>query len=186
MKSDIYTHEHGIEHILAQIDKLGVFCDLHPEDMGKLRLLAEEMLGLTVRMFENLRYEFFIEKTDWRRFTLNLSAATFVKSSQRDKLVSLSSKGENKAEKGFFGKISGIFESLIMDEHEYDRVYVPHYDSMGLVSYFALSDFHEEHPKKPDDEQWDGLEKSIIATLAKDMVIGVKSGKVLMIAVIEF
>jgi len=185
MKSDIYTNEHGIEHILAEAERIGQFCNLPPVASGKLRLLAEEMLGLTVRMFENLKYEFFIENED-RRFTLNLSAKTIVKLNQKDKLLSLSASGENKAAKGIFGKISGIFESLIMEENENDQIHVPIYDSMGLMTYFTLSSYQEERPKKPADEEWDGLEKSIIATLAKEMIIGVKSGKVEMIAVIEF
>ena len=185
MKSDIYTGGHGIEHILAEAERIGTFCGLPPASTGKLRLLTEEMLGLTVRMFENLNYEFFIEN-EGQRFTLHLSAKTIVKSNQKDKLLSLSANGENKATKGIFGKISGVFENLIMDDHEYERIYVPHYDSMGLMTYFTLSSYQEEQPKKQDDEQWDGLEKSIIATLVKDMAIGVKSGRVEMIAVIEF
>ena len=185
MKSDIYTGEHGIEHILAEAERVGTFCGLASSSAGKLRLLAEEMLGLTVRMFKNLSYEFFIEN-EGMRFTLSLSAKAIVKSSQKEKLLSLSASGENKAAKGLFGKISGIFESLVMDDNEYDRIYVPHYDSMGLMTYFSLSTYQTSEAPKPSDGQWDGLEKSIIATLAKDMVIGVKSGRVEMIAIIEF
>jgi hypothetical protein len=186
MISDIYTEEHGIEHILSETEKVGVFCGLHPADTGKLRLLAEEMLGLTVRLFENLSYEFFIEKTEWQRFTLNLSAAALVNQGQKEKLLSLSTAGKNKATKGFLGKISGIFNSLLMDSGEYERIYIPHYDGMGMVPYFSLAAYMDEPPVKNIKEYWDGLEKSIIAMLAKDMVIGVRNSKVEMVAVIKF
>jgi hypothetical protein len=191
MKSDIYTQKQGIEHILSETKRLGEFCNLPPVASDKLRLLAEEMLSLTVRLFDKLTYEFFIEN-EGCRFTLNLSAETLVCPEKKEKLLSLSTDGENKATKGIFGKISAIFESLLTESNEYVQltgVYatdIPHLYGVDMMPYFSLSAFQDERPIKPDDEQWDGLEKSIIATLAKDMVIGVRNNKVEMIAVIDF
>jgi hypothetical protein len=191
MKSDIYTGEQGIEHILSETKKFGEFCKLPPVASDKLRLLAEEMLSLTVRLFKNLKYEFYVER-EKMLFTLNLSVETLVSPGQKEKLLSLSSSGKNDATKGIFGKISTIFENLLTGSDEYTqvvRVYypdIPHLYGMDMTAYFSLSAFQDERPYKPDDEQWDGLEKSIIATLAKEMVIGVRNKKVEMIAVIEF
>ena len=185
MKSDIYTEKNGIEHILAETDRLGDFCKLSPSSKGKLRLLAEEMLGLTVRLFDELHYEFFIENED-RHFTLNLSAKTIVSLSQKEKLLSLSSSNENKAEKGIFGKISGIFESLLMETGEYGQIASPYWYGSGMTVYFSLSSLQDEMAGKARKEDWDDLEKSIIAILAKDVVIGVRNNKVEMVAVIEF
>ena len=192
MKSDIYTEKNGIEHILSETERLGAFCQLSSSAMGKLRLLAEEMLGLTVRLFDELSYEFFIENQD-RLFILNLSVKTIVSSAQKEKLLSLSSSGENKATKGIFGKISAVFESLLIDTGEYvpiatpyDTGFMPHYSGMGMATYFSLSSYQNEMSKKAKKEDWDDLEKSIIAILAKEMVIGVKNKNVEMIAVIEF
>jgi hypothetical protein len=191
MKSDIYTQKQGIEQILSETKRLGEFCNLPPVASDKLRLLAEEMLSLTVRLFDNLEYEFFVEN-EGCRFTLNLSAKTLVSPQQKEKLLSLTRNGENEATKGIFGKISTIFENLLTGSAEYTpvvRAYypdIPHLYGMDMSAYFSLSAFQGERPYKPDDEQWDGLEKSIIATLAKEMVIGVRNNKVEMIAVIEF
>jgi len=191
MKSDIYTEEQGIERILSETKRLGEFCNLPPVASDKLRLLAEEMLSLTVRMFDNLAYEFFIEN-EGCRFTLNLSVETLVSQEQKEKLLSLSTGGENEATKGIFGKISAIFENLLTGNNEYVQITgvycsdIPHLYGMDMTPYFSLSAFQDERPYKPNDEQWDGLEKSIIATLAKDMVIGVRGKRVEMIAVIDF
>ena len=193
MKSDIYTEKHGIKHILSETERFGVFNELPPSASGKLRLLAEEMLSLTVRMFNDLKYEFFIENTK-KHFILHLSADTFVSQGQKEKLMSLSTNGENQAVKGIFGKISAIFESLLSGGREYAQIAgaynlgsdIPYMHGMGMTAYFSLSEFKDERPHKPDEEQWDGLEKSIIATLAKDMVIGVRNKRVEMIAVIDF
>jgi len=188
MKSDIYTDKHEIEYILSETERIGTFCKLPPSASGKLRLLAEEMLELTVRLFDNLKYEFFIENEE-REFTLNLSVKTFVSFKQKEKLLSLSPAGENKAAKGIFGKISGVFESLITNSGEYSPIAMPYWESMeliGMTPYFSLLSYQNEIYKTADEGQWDGLEKSIIATLAKDMIIGVKNKKVEMIALIEF
>jgi len=191
MKSDIYTEKHGIERILTETERLGAFNKLPPSASGKLRLLAEEMLSLTVRMFDNLKYEFFVENTG-KYFMLHLSVDTFVNQGQKEKLLSLSTDEKNAAVKGIFGKISAIFESLLTDSDEYTQITgvyyaeIPHLYGVDMMPYFSLTAFHDERPGKPDDEQWDGLEKSIIATLAKEMIIGVRNKKVEMIAIIEF
>ena len=194
MKSDIYTEKHGMEPILAEAERIGAFCKLPPSASGKLRLLAEEMLSLTVRLFDDLKYEFFIEN-DGRVFTLHLSVNTLVSSEQKEKLISLSSRGENQATKGIFGKISGIFEGLLLGSGEYAEIaascwdevgMTPYWGGMGMTPYFSLAVYQNEMPKTAKKEEWDGLEKSIIATLAKDMIIGVKNKKVEMIALIEF
>ena len=191
MKSDIYTEKHGMETILAEMDRIGEFCKLSRLSAGRLRLVAEEMLALTVRLFDNLKYDFYVE-SDENHFTLNLIADTDVTKSKKDKMLSLSKSGKNKATQGLFGKISAVFESLLMNGSEYGRIYIPYYDSMGIMTYFALSAYRDEvdalpyTAKEERQEKWDGLEKSIIATLAKDVVIGVRNNKVEMIVTADF
>ena len=194
MKSDVFTEETGLDHILSETERIGAFCKLSPSAKGKLRLLAEEMLSLTVRLFDGLKYEFFIENQE-RRFTLNLSAKTIVNAKQKEKLLSLSGRCENEATKGIFGRISGVFGSLLLDTGEYSQItapymdemrMTPHWGSSGMAAYFSLSSYQNEMSATAKKEDWDDLEKSIIITLAKDMVIGVKNKKVEMIAAIQF
>jgi hypothetical protein len=190
MKSDIYTGEQGIERILSEIERFGKITDLPQASSNKLRLLAEEMLSLTVRMFEDLKYEFFAEN-DGQKFMLNLSAETMVTSGQKEKLISLSSSGENIAVKGVIGKISETFSELLAGgDTGYEVLDIPYWQygsAWGMHSaYFHLSAYQSEQPKKSEDEKWDGIEKSIIETLVSDMLIGVKGKRVEMIAIIEF
>ena len=184
MISDVYTEKHGIASILTAVDKIGKFCDLSPSAAGKLRLLTEEMLGLTVRLFKDLKYEFFMENSG-RHFTLNLTAEAFISRSKKEKMLSLSKDGKNKAEQGLFGKISGVFEAMLTNSGELERIPVPYYDGTGMVSYFLLSDYRNGITETSDEELWDGLEKSIIANLAKDVVIGVRNDKAKMIVTVE-
>jgi len=183
--SDIFSSADKIEYILSEVEKFGEGCGLSASDAAKLRLLAEEMLGLTVRLFNNLDYEFFVENEE-QKFTLSLSAKTLVSFDQKDKMLSLSSRGENQARKGVLGKLSGVFEDLVIGSSDLNHITVPYYAGAGAIAYFSMAAYQYELPAKVREEQWDGLEKSIIVNLAGDVVIGVKNNKVEMIAMIDF
>ena len=186
MKYKIYTEEHGTAHILSEMAIVSKACRLSPSATGKLRLIAEEILELTVRLFENLRYEFYIEN-EKQRFTLNLRTKTLVKSKRTDEeTLSLSGNGGTYIKMGIFGKISGVFESLLMNGGEYEQLSVPYYNNMGITPYFSLAAYQRKIQKMERTEEWNCLEKSIIANIAKDVIIGVKNDSVVMITVIDF
>jgi len=184
MKSDTYSQKDGIDHILSETERLGGFCMLTPAEAMKLRLLAEEILGLTVRLFDNITYVFFIEN-EGRQFKINLIADTLVDLRQKDKMLSLSSRGENVSAKGLLGKISGIFEDTLMCNNSYSpnsEVYSLYHGKENTDICFSLSYYQNQIPENEKDSEWDGLEKSIIAHFADDVTIGVKSDKVEVIA----
>ena len=185
MISDVYTERHEIAFILSEIERIGKFCGLQPSHAGKLRLLAEEMLSLTVRLFSEVNYEFFVESKD-KAFTLNLKADTLVSEVQKERLLSMSSSGKNKESRGIFGKISAVFESLLLNDGAFDQIVAPFYDSMGLMPYFSLSVYQDEMSRTAGQEQWDELEKSIIASLAKEVIIGARNNKAEMIVTTVF
>ena len=184
MRSDIFTNEHGLDHILSETERLGIFCGLTSASAKKLRLLAEEMTGLTVRLFDNVEYEFYIEGTDGR-FTLCLNAKTIVGLDQKEKMLSLSSDGRNTAEKGVLGTLSGIFREMLMEPGRAAAELPILYYGMGDMMPFSLVVYREALNYEDAKDQWDGLEKSIIATLASDVTIGVKNKQVEMRAVID-
>ena len=188
MISDVYNQDNGIDFILSETDRIGEYNKLPAAAAMKLRLLTEEILSLTVRLFDDLKYDFFIE-CEGSHFVLNLSADTFVNLDQKDKVLSLSSKGENVSAKGVLGKISSVFENMIMGNIGNDFIggNVPIYISSEYTdTYFSMTSYQNQIPEPERIAEWDGLEKSIIAQLADDVTIGVKSDKVEVIASITF
>jgi len=186
MKSDVYTETQGIEYILSEVERVGRFCNLIPSDVMKLRLLAEEMAGMAVRLFDDIDYEFYVENED-RLFTLNLTVKTLVSPGQKGRVMSLSKSGKNEAEKGFLGKIGSIFGGLIAGEGGIDPVPSMYKDiGFDTPTYFSMAMYNKEILKKTKREEWDGIEKSIIEKLAKDVLISVSNNKVRMSALIEF
>ena len=188
MKYVVYNQDNEIDFILSEAERVGEFSKLTPPESMKLRLLAEEILNLTVRLFDNLKYDFFIESED-RCFKINLRATTRVNMNQKDKVLSLSSLGKNMATKGVLGKISGVFEDIIMGSNEsslYAMSSPLYHGKENTDIYFSLSYYQNQIPENEKEAEWDGLEKSIIAHLADDVTIGVKSDKVEVIATITF
>jgi len=188
MKSRVFNGTNGMERILDETESFGASRGLPAASAIKLRLLAEEMMGLTVRLFEDLEYEFFIEN-EGMRFTVRLSAKTLVSLKQKDKILSLSNSGDNAATKGILGKISGIFQDMLIVSREPadDLSPVPvTYDGIGDLMYFSMSEYRNWLSDEAAEDQWDGVEKSIIANIVGDVTVGVKNNRVEMAAVIEF
>jgi len=186
MKSDIYNQTHKISFILSETERLGDFCKLTSSEKMKLRLLTEEVLGLTVRLFDNLKYDFYIEN-EKKHFTINLKVAALVDSDQKEKVLSLSSEGKNIAEKGILGKISDIFGTALsggVNHYPFAATYSTFYDEDSSDTLFSLRYYQSHVPEDIKKAEWDGLEKSIIAHFADDVTIGVSDNKVEVIATI--
>ena len=174
MISDVYKSNnkaHTTEYILSEVERLGIFCHLDDSGARKLRLLTEELLGLTVRLFEGyLEYELFIEN-HIRRFRINLNAKTIVNPEQREKLLSLIGKSGKTKGKNILDKISEAFTGLVICDDSL-------YNSYGGVFVFPLVDYRNQPDNKVSDEQWDGIEQSIILTLANNVRISVTDDNV--------
>ena len=186
MKSDVYNQTHKISFILSETERLGDFCKLTSSEAMKLRLLVEEILGLTVRLFDNLKYDFYIEN-DKKHFTINLKADVIVDQDQKEKVLSLSSEGKNIADKGLLGKISGIFATALsggVNHYPLAGTYATFYDEDDSNTLFSLRYYENKVSEDVKEAEWDGLEKSIIAHFADDVTIGVSEDKVEVIATI--
>ena len=205
MKSDNFSGKIGIETILDEVKRFAEYARLSDSETRKLRLLAEEMMGLTARLFEDDDYEFFVE-SQGKRFMLILIANVLVNLKQKDKILTLSKDGKNVAEKGILGKISGVFQDMLMGAHNlpagndidletaggedfrsisnyiYNNNPYSHCEGM----YFSMAHYRNLIPAELKENQWDGLEQSIIASIATDVVVGVRNDRVEMMAVIDF
>ena len=193
MKSDVYKLDslHDVEYLLSEVERIGLFCNLTKANSLKLRLLAEEMIGTADQLLEKFDNEFWIEGTG-SAFTLHLKVRAAVNQEQKDLLIDMSSEKKNAATKGILGKISGVIESLIMSESNIP--YSLGYESFGLTAIgsenysnvWSMVEYQNIAPEKKSAEDWDGLEKSIIGSLADDVVIGVRSSQVEMVVKIAF
>lgn len=181
MKSDVYQiNAETLQKVLSEVDRIGIFCGLSKENSMKLQLLTEEMYGLTEHVLADCISEFWVEN-EGTSFTLNLRANSMVNLKQKDELVSMSTKKENVANKGILGKIKGVFQSFMMgenemaDEYKYGAVGMSVFLGESYAYVWSMANYQVTAPEADLKENWDGLEKSIIASFADDVVIGVKS-----------
>ena len=182
MKSDVIhiaSNGTGIAEALKQTEAVAVFKSLPKKDAIHLRLLAEEMTGMVKALTGELTAEYWIETTD-DHFELHLCTNTAMNAQKREKLLSVSTSGKNST-KGFMGKVRSAFEAAVCARAEgyIDAVDAGLVDQTGHVAYldWTLSQYR----RNAVGEDWDELERSIVARLADEVKVCIRGSNVEMI-----
>ncbi|MBR5680817.1 MAG: hypothetical protein IKX19_09205 [Clostridia bacterium] len=196
MKSDVIhvTNEGaGFDEALAQAEAVARFRQIEGKGALHLRLLTEEMLGMMRAMTGERDADFWIDDADGT-IDLHLAVKMPMTAETREKLLSVTTDGTNSAAKGVTGKLREIVERFL--EPENDRI--PDDLFTGMDYAYAGGDFGTlsvaaaglwsmnryraaaEEGRTPR-EDWDELEKSVVARLADDVKIGIAGRNVEMI-----
>ncbi len=189
MKTDICpisTDAATYQAIFAQVEKTAQYSGLEKKQTLHLRLLAEELVSMLPELLEIGTGEFWIENNA-KDFELHASIqSTGLTVLEREDLLAISSSGKNAAGKGILGKIRLVAANMLADFIESSRLesesgLYTFYD-MGAgaetmyLSSWSLNSYRQN--AEDDAEAWDELEKSIIANLADDVIVGVMGKKV--------
>lgn len=181
----------GIDDALKETERFAEYQHLNHREALRLRLLAEEMMGMVKGIVGEFKAKFWIEGEN-KNVQLVLEADAFVDLEQRDRLLAVSSSGKNYAHRTFMGKLAGLFETCMMSYDEtgayawqnadFGYEMMPGYGYERAWSLGSLrSDIGSNSGNAAKREEWDELEKSIVAKLADEVIVGVKSRKVQMI-----
>ena len=187
-----------LETVLNEVEKVTKYNELEDKKALRIRLLAEELCGMLPGLVENFSGEFWAENNgnDYElHVTLKADDMTVA---LRDEIVSVSKSGKNAAAKGIMGKIRAVAETMLLsafdptipsalpegefyDYHGYNMGFGYIDPSMavdtGYVYSWSLFNYKtavEENEKDAYAE----LERSIVAKLADDVIVGVKGHKV--------
>lgn len=195
MKSNVcklIKNKECLNNILEETEKALNFIKLEKHEALRIRLLSEEMVCLVGELIDDFEGEFWLEtKGDKLSLCASLEVS-YMDKSLKDRLLKLSSNNKNNFAKGIKGRILAAFESLALSIAE-NGVYIP--SSIGYNTYeeysenatytWSLNDYKEEvvRENKTKKEEWDELEKSIIAKLADNVLVGVRKDKVEIIIV---
>jgi len=191
MRSDVIhvTNEgDGIDEALEQTEKVAVFKGLESKNALHLRLLTEEMMGMMRALTGEREADFWIED-DGGDFELHLRAETRMTGELRKKLLSASTSGKNDSAKGVLGKLRDLFERAIEPiddglplfytaglEHSGADLGALTVEAAGMWSLNAYRASVEKD--KAPKEEWDELEKSVIANIADEVNIGIADNNV--------
>ena len=195
MKTDIIqvsSRGEGLQESLEQAEAVARYGRLTPKQAIHLHLLTEEALGMFQGILNDVRGQFWIEETDGE-YTLHLLAWTMMNREKRKQLLSVSTSGENAAAKGVLGKIRDLFtRSLEPLDGSAAAAYragwienqagIPDSDPAIPLMWSFVRYRDSIDPQDPERaEDWDELEKSVIANVADDVEIFIRAEEVEMV-----
>ena len=209
MKSDIINVTNagtGIDSALEQASASAAYRGLSGKESLRLRLLAEEMLGMLREITGETEAKFWVE-SEGKRFQLHLRAHPRITESIRKELLSVSSTGKNAAAVGIMGKLRDIFENAFgeTDVQDPSSYYVQGillsssaggldpmvYSANANMVTWSMQKFKATVAEEKENsaeamEEWDELEKSIIANLADEVSISIRGREVEMTVYKDF
>lgn len=199
----LHRNQKDMEKVLNEVEKVAEYNQLTKKETIQLRLLAEEMIGMQEGILGFVEGAFYLENKD-RVYNLCLHSDVAVEDWTREKFVELSTNKENVAYNGFMGKVRMTIDSMLNgmagDAYlsSYDYMGTPYVFSTPSFSYgqiqmrgenpyeqtWALSQYREE--AKGNADEWDELEKSIVASIADEVIVGARTNYVDIIVVKKF
>ena len=184
-----------LKAVLAEVEKVTAYNGLDAKKALRLRLLAEELCGMLPGLVENFDGEFWAEN-DGDNYELHVELkADDMNLDLRDELISVSKSGKNAAAKGIMGKIRAVAETMLLAASD-SSIPLPsgeYYDYNGFNMGFGYIDpsicyetgymyswslYNYKSAVEEKTEEYAELERSIVAKLADDIVVGVRGNNV--------
>ena len=190
MKTDVITissEGSNMEAALAQIDKISAYKNLSSKNSMTLRLLTEETLAMMRAIAGNVNGEFWLENHE-DVYELHLLVRTLVDEKIREQLLAASTSGKNEATRGFMGKIRSFFEpspGVPMFSAGFAGGAPQMYESYT----WSMEDYRDqlrqrhELDQRSSQEEWDELERSVVANLADEVKVSIRGRNVEMIII---
>lgn len=171
-----------LDSILKESEKVAVFNELDNKQTMQLRLLCEEVDGMLPNIIDDFKGDFWIEFEDGVcKLKLSITFAEFTVDKKKE-LINIATNKKNASAKGLIGKIRSAIENLFLDKELANALNVAtlfNYSNgcglgVGYPCLWSLDEYRKNVSKDQSPEEWDELEKSIIASLADDVIVGVK------------
>lgn len=194
MKSNICVVKKGglgLENILTEVEKVTNYNGLQKKEALRLRLLAEELVGMLPELVKNFEGCFWLQNNE-NRYELHVELSVEnISKEDKETLIAVSAKKKNAAASGFMGKIRDIAENMLLSsDAPIDPDYLSDYYSVDVHYTYAWTlDYYVKQQKEgtaESGEAWDQIEKSIVAKLADDVIVGVRGKKVEIVIKKEF
>ena len=184
-----------LEAVLAEVEKVTTYNGLEDKKALRLRLLTEELCGMLPGLIENFSGEFWAESGgDDYELHVELKAED-MSLEVRDELISVSKSGKNAAAKGVMGKIRAVAETMLLaaidptlsvptdefyDYHGYNIGfgYIDPSIAVETGYVYSWSLYNYKTAVEEKEDAYSELERSIVAKLADDIIVGVRGRNV--------
>ena len=193
------------DEIYEKAEDLIAALDLDKKSALHLKLLFEETIGMLKELTADYHAAIWFEKYK-HECCIKLTGKTEMDQDKKEGLLEMASVKENSLAKGFMGKVGDVIENGLLNynnvmklQQQYGGGYV-NYGTMGMYSgvegmadsgiMWSLYEYRGALKESIDgnetaQEAWDELEKSIVASVAKDVLVGVKGNRLDMTIVCE-
>ena len=204
MKSNVCTIENGtkdLDAILRESEKVAVYNELTHKQTLQLRLICEEIDGMLPNIIDDFSGDFWIDFEDGVcKVNVSLRFEEFT-SKKKEELVAIAKNKKNASATGICGMIRSALEDVFLEEDSFgggdmsleSRYFASeYYDSMDYYSgtdyscLWTLENYKSSVKAEDNSEKWDELEKSVIASVADDVIVGVKGKRADIIIVKKF
>ena len=199
MRSNVCKIENGTKDlaaILKESEKVAVYNELTNKQMLQLRLICEEIDGMLPNIIDDFKGELWIDYEDGLcRVNVSLRFDEFT-AEKKEGLVGISKNKKNAAAVGILGRIRSSLEDAFMDEDvargsdmmsETFYYYSPDvHDHMDYSYRWSLEQYRNDARGSGRTEEWDELEKSVIASVADDIIVGVRGKRADIVVVKRF
>ena len=183
MKSSVIKIDRSnknLTEILDETQKIAACVGLDAKKSLRVRLLAEELVGMLKELSGCYEGDFWIEQENLSfTFFTQLELNENMDKQTKKKFIDISSEKRNASAVGIMGKIHDVVENLLYPEN---AVYSTSFIAYQLETAVLMDDSwtlsRYKDSQKENTDQWDELEKSIIANLADEVIVSVKGNKV--------
>lgn len=186
MKSNVCKIENGtrdLEAILKESERVAEYNGLSHKQALQLRLLCEEIDGMLPNIVDDFEGELWIDFEDGV-CKVNVSVQfPEVNADKKAELISIAKDQKNAAAVGIVGKIRNAIENFFLDEDIMTAATIStrpyslatgYCDGVDYDYLWRLEEYRKSVKKEEQVEAWDELEKSVIASVADDVIVGVR------------
>lgn len=188
MKSNVCKIEKGtkdLDAILKESEKVAVYNELDHKSTMQLRLICEELDGMLPELIGDFEGEFWI---DFEGDLCKVNASIEIDDlslENKELLIGIAKNKKNAAAVGIVGRIRVAMENFFLDTDMAESlalssgaysVSTGYYSDMDYSYYWTLNQYKNAVLEKKEEagEEWDELERSVIASVADDIIVGIK------------
>lgn len=172
-----------LEAVLKEGEKVAVYNELTHKQSLQLRLICEEIDGMLPNIINDYEGDFWIEfEKGVCKVHMSIEFSEFTVEKKKE-LINIAKDKKNAAITGIASKIRSAVENFFLDDEtmrgyamssEAFRMATGYADDINYSYYWSLEQYRNEVKNAQKAEDWDELEKSVIASVADDIVVGVK------------
>ncbi|MBQ5833880.1 MAG: hypothetical protein IIW36_03620 [Clostridia bacterium] len=198
MKSNVCKIENGVrdlDAILKESERVAEYNGLSHKQALQLRLLCEEIDGMLPNVIDDFEGELWIDFADGVcKVNVSIEIPEF-NASKKAELIAIAKNKKNAAAAGLVGKIRNAIENFFLDEESVGTLAFAetelglsagYYEGVDYAYHWRMQEYRSFVQKEEQAKEWDELEKSVIASVADDVIVGVKGKRAEIVVVKTF